>query len=173
MTELKDLHYLELDFGEQAAEMRSALFSHVHSFNVKNSAALGIDCWRSLARVFGSADALSSFVEQTRIQRMLALCTAFRPIAAVPTTDRAVSLTRHRPATRTQPSRLRRFAERNPDVGPLNLAPVRCDLVVPMRSTSTQQDFLLKLCRKDTPLTPVVKFNAYGLCAEGTSVPLF
>lgn len=173
MTPLAELHYFEVDLGADAEDLRPALFSGVHGFNARNQDALGIDFSGTCLRVFGARAPLLAFFEQSRTQRLVAVCSRFTPPAQVPAASEAVTVLRHRPAGRQQPSRLRRFAARNPGVVLAPAKPIRCDLVVPLTSVSTEQDFLLKLARRPAALSAAVEFNSYGLCANGTSLPLF
>lgn len=173
MTPLSELYFFEVDFADMAKELRPALFSGVHGFNAKNENALGLDFSGTQMRVFGNKPCLQSFFEQPRTQRLLALCASFKSPAKVKVTDKGVRLTRHRPASRTQPSRLRRFAQRNPSVELQDVKRISSDLVVPVCSDSTKQEFLLKLRRSSASPSSEVRFNAYGLCAEGTALPLF
>lgn len=173
MTPVAELHYFEVDLGDSAEELRSALFSGVHGFNTRNNDALGIDFSGTGMRVFGPQPALQAFFEQPRTQRLLAVCLRFTAPAFVPAATKAVSVLRHRPAGRQQPARLRRFAARNPDVALAPAKTIRCDLAVPLSSQSTGQEFLLKLARRPAAPSAAVRFNSYGLCAPGSSLPAF
>lgn len=171
MPSLSALHYFELDMGEAADELRPALFAAIHGFNTKNENALGLDFSGMKMRVFGEEGPLTSFFTQPRILRMLALAAGCRPPAPVPACDKAVYVGRD--SRGMSPARLRRFMARNPDAPRPSVHVPRADLAVSVRSQSNGRTFLLKLVRRDAPMTPFLQFSSYGTCAGGSSVPLF
>lgn len=173
MTRLSELHYFEVDMGAEAGDLRPALFRGLHGYNESHADNLGLDFSGTSVRVFGAQAPLRAFFEQPRTQRLVAACERLVPPSPVPSTTEAVRVTRHRPAQRNQPARLLRFQKRNPGVALPTAPTIRCDLAVPMSSKSTQQEFMLKLARRSAEQSELVEFNAYGLCAGGSSVPLF
>ena len=173
MTPLSELHYFEVDMGEAANDLRAALLIGLHGFNESHANDLGVDFSGTSMRVFGAEAPLRMFFEQPRTQRLVAVCEKLTPPARVPASTQGVAVTRHRPASRNQGARVRRFERRNPGVVLPAAKTIRCDLAIALSSKSTKQDFLLKLARRSAPLSETVVFNSYGLCAPGASVPSF
>lgn len=172
MPKLSELHFFELEFDqEDASELRAALVWALHGFNAVNDNALGLDFSGTKVRVFGEEGALGAFFRQPRISRMAAMATTCKAPAPVPASNEAVYVGRC--SKGMSPARQRRFARRNEGQPVPSLKAVRSDLVIPLRSKTNGNEFLLKLVRRDAPLSEQVAFTSYGTCREGSSLPVF
>jgi hypothetical protein len=126
-------------------------------------------------RVFGAKADVTHFSKLPRTSRLISLCGGSTPIQEVPQDAPLAALTRDNRSDRFKPSygrrQERRALARQADAPVMGARPAY-GVGVSVDSTSTGQNFLLKLKKVAFEGVRAVEFTAYGLCKQG-GIPQF
>ncbi|MCC5611509.1 type I-F CRISPR-associated endoribonuclease Cas6/Csy4 [Nostoc sp. CHAB 5834] len=165
----------------------SALLAAVHSFNSENGNVLGFDVphWKAgqapksvkSVRIFGAESALQAFFSDMRGRRLSSVfMVGVESIRPVPATAISASVSRDTTAEASRPTAVRRrekrAAARGEQASPFEANRHFCELAIPLRSKSTDRNFMLKLKKREVKGAAPVAFSSYGLCVSG-GVPQF
>lgn len=181
MTAVDTLHYVDVLLSGDAEDLAPAVLATVHNFNSNNDNALGIDIpsWTqgkasagvTHLRILGPHAELNDYLRQSKVARMMAMCSSIAQPALVPKGAALAQLRRNSRSDKLKPCYQRRRAARGH--APMENKPAaHKGASIAVTSRSTGQEFLLKLVKTAVGDNPDVTFNSYGLCLAG-GVPQF